>query len=53
VNNGLKDVPSLLLDPTIVTRDNIKATIVAGGLYTADELCVPPYVAGCQAAGLR
>jgi D-xylose transport system substrate-binding protein len=52
VNNGFKDVPSLLLDPTMITRENVRSAIVDAGLYTTDELCVQRYVPGCQTAGL-
>ena len=31
VNNGQVDVPSILLDVVIVTRDNIDSTVVADG----------------------
>ena len=36
VNNGTKDVPSVLLTPVAVTKDNIKTTVVADGFWTAD-----------------
>jgi D-xylose transport system substrate-binding protein len=53
VNNGVKDVPSLLLEPTVVTLENLKASVVTSGLYTAEELCVVPYVEACRAAGIQ
>jgi D-xylose transport system substrate-binding protein len=52
VNNGLKDVPSLLLEPTVVTRENLKEAVVDSGLYTAEELCQGPTAGACGAAGL-
>ena len=52
VNNGRKDVPSLLLEPTAVTLANVEAEIVEAGLYTTDELCVGAYIQACKTAGL-
>jgi len=52
VNNGQKDVPSLLLEPTIVTLENLKRAVVDSGLYTTEELCVAQYADSCRAAGL-
>jgi D-xylose transport system substrate-binding protein len=52
VNNGTKDVPSLLLEPTIVTLANFKTAVIDSGLYTVEELCTPEFLAGCRAAGL-
>ena len=52
VNNGRKDVPSLLLEPTAVTLANLEAEIVEAGLYTTEELCVGAYVQACKTAGL-
>jgi putative multiple sugar transport system substrate-binding protein len=37
-NNGVKIVPSLLLDSVIVTKDNLKAAVVDTGYHTAAEL---------------
>jgi D-xylose transport system substrate-binding protein len=52
VNNGRKDVPSLLLEPTAVTLGNIETAVVEAGLYSTDELCVGAFVQPCRAAGL-
>jgi D-xylose transport system substrate-binding protein len=52
VNNGTKDVPSLLLDPTVVTLENLKTTIIETGLYTIEEVCTEQFVDGCRTAGL-
>ncbi|MEV4419255.1 sugar ABC transporter substrate-binding protein [Patulibacter sp. NPDC049589] len=51
-NNGSVDVPSVLLDPVAVTKDNIKDTVVADGTYTAAQLCTGKYAKACAAAGL-
>ena len=37
-NNGAKVVPSLLLDSVIVTKDNLKQTVVDTGYHSAAEL---------------
>jgi D-xylose transport system substrate-binding protein len=39
VNNGQKDVPSVLLEPVAVTKDNIKDTIVADGFLKTADIC--------------
>ncbi|HEY2959292.1 MAG TPA: sugar ABC transporter substrate-binding protein, partial [Actinomycetota bacterium] len=52
VNNGQKDVPSVLLDTVVVTKDNIKDTVIADGFTKASELCTGPYQKDCAAAGI-
>jgi len=37
-NNGVKDVPTYLLDPVVVTSDNIQDTLIESGFYTAGDL---------------
>jgi len=51
-NNSAKDVPSVLLTPVSVTKDNIKSTVVADGFWTRDQICTADYVAACQQAGI-
>lgn len=53
VNNAKMDVPSILLKPIAVTRDNIKNTIVADEFWTLDQICTAEFAAACAAAGLR
>ncbi len=53
VPNGKKDVPSILLTPIAVTRDNVKATVMADGFWTAAQICSGPYQAACQSAQLQ
>ncbi|HEU4411933.1 MAG TPA: sugar ABC transporter substrate-binding protein [Polyangiaceae bacterium] len=50
VNNGRKDVPSILLTPVVVTRETVKATVVADGFWRAEQVCVGDYRAACEAA---
>jgi len=37
-NNGNKVVPTYLLDPMVVTKDNVKTALVDSGFYTAADL---------------
>ena len=48
VNNKFKDVPSVLLTPVAVTKDNIKDTVVADGFWTTTQILTTPEL---QAAG--
>jgi D-xylose transport system substrate-binding protein len=52
VNNGAKDVPSVLLDTIVVTKDNIKSTVLADGFVKAAQLCSGSYQSACQSAGI-
>ncbi|WP_253945004.1 D-xylose ABC transporter substrate-binding protein [Paenibacillus sp. NEAU-GSW1] len=38
VNNGKIDVPSVLLDPISVNKDNIDATVIADGFHSKDDV---------------
>ena len=42
VNNGTKDVPSVLLKPVAVTKDTIKSTVVADGFWTTTQILNTP-----------
>ena len=53
VDNGAGDVPSILLDPISVTKDNVKDTVVADGFWTAAQICTPPYKDACTEAGIE
>lgn len=37
-DNGMKVVPSFLLDPVVITKDNVKEQLVDSGFYTAADL---------------
>jgi D-xylose transport system substrate-binding protein len=52
VNNGTFDVPSVLLTPIAVTKDNIKTTVVADGFWTTAQICTADYASACKDAGL-
>ncbi len=53
VNNGQKDVPSILLEPVAVTKDNVKSTIVADGFWKPDEICTGAYKDACTTAQIQ
>jgi D-xylose transport system substrate-binding protein len=52
VNNTKMDVPSVLLTPIAVTKDNIKSTVVADNFWTTDQICTADYASACKDAGL-
>lgn len=53
VNNELEDVPSVLLEPVAVTKDNINDTIVKDEFWPTSEICTGPYKAACKEAGIE
>ena len=54
VNNGTKDVDSVLLPPVPVTKDNIQATVVADGFWTAAQIeNTPALKTAGDAAGIK
>jgi D-xylose transport system substrate-binding protein len=52
-DNGSGQIPSVLLAPTAVTKDNIKDTIIADDFLKASEICTSKYAAACKAAGIE
>jgi D-xylose transport system substrate-binding protein len=53
VNNGQKNVPSTILTPVAVTKNNIESTIVKDGFWTPAQICTSAYAAACTAAGIK
>jgi D-xylose transport system substrate-binding protein len=51
-DNGQVQVPSVILTPIAVTKDNIKDTIIKDGFWTTNQICTAAYAADCKAAGL-
>ncbi|WP_213452784.1 sugar ABC transporter substrate-binding protein [Rhizomonospora bruguierae] len=49
--DGNRDVPSVLLTPVAITKENVK-DVVADGFVTKEELCTAAYAAACTAAGI-
>jgi D-xylose transport system substrate-binding protein len=52
VNNGKTEVPSILLEPIAVTKENVKSTVVADGFVETSELCEGVYASACKEAGI-
>jgi D-xylose transport system substrate-binding protein len=48
-NNGVSEVPSVLLFPIPVTRENIAETVIADGFRTWEEICVGEFAQFCPA----
>jgi D-xylose transport system substrate-binding protein len=53
VNNGAADIPSVMLDPTPVTKDNIKDTIIADNFHSASDICTGDFASACADAGIQ
>ena len=53
VDNGMKQVPSILLEPVAVTKDNINDTIVKDEFWSVDEICTGKFAAACKEAGIQ
>jgi D-xylose transport system substrate-binding protein len=53
VPNGMKDVPSILLEPVAVTKENIKDTIVKDEFWPVEDICTGKYAAACEEAGIQ
>jgi D-xylose transport system substrate-binding protein len=49
---GKRNVPSILLKPISITKDNVKDVITDGGVKAAD-VCKGAYAAKCKAAGIE
>jgi D-xylose transport system substrate-binding protein len=45
-------VPSVLLEPVAVTKDNVNETVVKDGFITSGELCTSAYAKACEEAGI-
>jgi D-xylose transport system substrate-binding protein len=55
VNNGQKDVPSIILTPIAVTKANAKETIgkmISDNFLKADQICSGPAASVCQQVGI-
>jgi D-xylose transport system substrate-binding protein len=51
-DNGAGQVPSVLLTPTAVTKDNVKDTVIKDGFTKASDLCTGRYAAFCKDLGI-
>ena len=52
-DNGNKSVPSVLLDPVAVTKDNVMDTVVKDDFWSVDEICTAAYKKACAEAGIK
>jgi len=52
-NNGKVDVPSILLTPVAVTKDNVETTVIADGFWKVSDICTADFAAACTAAGVK
>lgn len=46
-------VPTELLAPVVVTKENIMDTVVKDGFYTVAEICTAEYATACAAANIK
>ncbi|MER6540196.1 sugar ABC transporter substrate-binding protein [Streptomyces sp. 900105755] len=47
-----RDIPAALVPVVALTKDNVKDTVIADGVYTAAQICTPKYRSACAAIGL-
>ncbi|MEU9958732.1 substrate-binding domain-containing protein [Streptomyces sp. NPDC050982] len=48
-----KKIPAMLVPAVALTKDNIKDTVIADGVYSVKEICTAKYAADCAAIGLK
>jgi D-xylose transport system substrate-binding protein len=53
VDNGQKQVESILLEPVAVTAENVQDTVVKDGFWKASEICTGKYKAACEKHGVQ
>jgi D-xylose transport system substrate-binding protein len=53
VDNGAKQVPSVLLDTVAIQEDNIQDPLVEEGFLDVADICTGPYADACKEAGLQ
>jgi D-xylose transport system substrate-binding protein len=52
IPNGQKEVPSVLLRPVVVTKSNVKTTVVKDGFLKPSDICKARAAAVCKAEGI-
>jgi D-xylose transport system substrate-binding protein len=52
-NDTAREVPSVLLTPVSVTKDNIKDTVIADGFLKPSDICTGKYKTYCTKAGIQ
>ena len=53
IDNEAEEVPSVLLEPVAVTRENINDTIVKDEFWKTSEICTGPYKKACEEVGIE
>ncbi len=53
IDNGQEEVPSVLLTPVAVTKEDINDTIIKDGFWKASEICTGQYASACKEAGIE
>jgi D-xylose transport system substrate-binding protein len=52
VDNGARQIPSMVFDPVVVTRDNVKTTVLSDRFWSVAQICAGRYADACRQAGL-
>jgi D-xylose transport system substrate-binding protein len=52
-DNEAEEVPSVLLEPVAVKKENINETVVKDEFWPVSEICTGPYKAACKEAGIE
>jgi D-xylose transport system substrate-binding protein len=52
-DNEAEEVPSVLLEPVAVEKENINETIVKDGFWSANEICTSAYKKACEEVGIK
>lgn len=53
IDNEVEEVPSVLLEPVAVLKENINETVVKDEFWPVSEICTGPYKAACKEAGIE
>ncbi|MFL5910829.1 MAG: sugar ABC transporter substrate-binding protein [Gaiellaceae bacterium] len=48
-----KSIPSVILTPVAVTKNQIKDTVVKDNFFTVSQICTAAYAAACKSAGIQ
>jgi D-xylose transport system substrate-binding protein len=48
-----KDISAQLVPVVALTKDNIKSTVVADGIYKVSDICTSDFKAACEESGLK
>ncbi|MCB5906591.1 sugar ABC transporter substrate-binding protein [Streptomyces pinistramenti] len=53
LSGDVKGIPAKLYDAQVVTKDNVKDTIIKDKVYKASQICTADVKAACEAAGIK